>query len=1016
MAEKYTEDKTYWKSFRELHRDPEVLKHLGDEFHPARDESSSAASFMSRRTFIGLLAASAAFAGVGCRRPEQTIVPYVRKPEYHTPGIADYFATTFTHQNFAYGLLVKSREGRPIKIEGNDVDPISGGKSSHLAQASLLSLYDPDRVLRPTVNNSDSTPRNAFRRMADAIREVTAVGKRVRILVDEHASPALHALYRDIEAVMPNTRVITWPAVVAYGAAEANSRLLGIDGVLIPDLSKADVILSIESDVLGTDPESLWHIRRFSSRRKPKRTSVDMSRLYSVESSMTLTGSNADIRIPLPSTELNAFLLGLLHELCVVRGMGALDESLAALLSEARSDRFSGLAKVAEDLASNPSVVVVGRHLPVETHALGVLLNRVLGAYGENAIIDTRHVLPYSASKKEEIEEVTRELLQGDVGVLLLADVNPAYSMSGGAFRDSIAKTQHVFSLSRYADESSKHCSIFVPVNHYLEAWGDAVMFDGSRAVTQPLIAPLNEGQASLGDALMGIVREVNEQAFETTETWYDYLREHWRKHVFPASGRPYFDHFWNETLRRGSIPGAPEPRRLTFNSEAAAALLRIAGMQPDSALRLCVLPSNSLYDGRDANLGWLQETPDPVTKVTWGNVVMMNQATARRLGCRQEDVVRLVTDAGSIEVPVFIQPGMADDSLATTTGFGRTEGGRVLDGYGSNAFSLMPLLTQSIGHVEVTVESTGRRMSIATTQDHHSLSGGNLYDIDRRDIVKEATLKQYEEDAAAIYRHDLPVYGAKKNTDRPISITKPFDYSSGHRWGMTIDTSACVGCNACVVACVAENNIPVVGKEQVIRGREMHWIRIDRYYAGDENNPETLRQPMLCQHCEKAPCENVCPVAATTHSPEGLNEMTYNRCVGTRYCSNNCPYKVRRFNYFDYHGEPRDPLSLIFNPDVTVRMRGVMEKCTFCVQRINEAKYSAKNEGREVLRDGEVSTACQQACPADAIVFGNTNDPESSVSKNRVGDRGYHVLRELNVLPSITYLAKIRNSEGGME
>ncbi|MFA6233107.1 MAG: TAT-variant-translocated molybdopterin oxidoreductase [Bacteroidota bacterium] len=1018
MSDTDTSTKTYWKSFKELGNDPAVLEQLKHEFPADYDEPVSGASSLTRRTFIGLMAASAALAATGCRRPEQNIVPYVKKPEYLTPGIANYFATAFTHQNFATGLLVRSREGRPVKIEGNDQCSISGGKSMPLVQASLLSLYDPDRILRPTVNDSDSTPLNAMRRMADAIREVTAKGKSVRIIIDEHASPSLVRLYADLERMLPNTRVVAWPAIVAGGNAEASRQLLGIDAVLVPDLSRADVILGIEADFLGADPEALYHIRNFAKRRKPETGSPDMSRFYSAEATMTMTGSNADTRIRIKPGEIDEFLLALLHEVAVVNGKGALDASVVSQLAGKGNDRFPEIKRIAGDLVANTSVVMVGRHLPVHTHALGIMLNLALGAVGEGRIIDPRRALPYSNAKNTGIDALKNEMESGSVGVVIFADVNPAYALPASRFRALVSRVLYRFSLSQYADESSKVCSIFVPVNHYIEAWGDVRMLDGSEAVVQPLIAPLNDGQPSLADTLIGIARAFDAKNFETTPAFYNYVQKRWREERFPASGRPSFDGFWNDALRNGRVDGSTNAQSVSLNGAAASALLRkavkaAAKLSSASGMTLGVLPSNTLYDGRYANLGWLMELPDPVTKVTWDNVAIMSKTTAVRLGIETGSVIAVKTKAGSQRIPAFIQPGVADNAIFTQTGFGRSEGGRVAAGKGVNVFTLMQS-TDTIGYLPVTVAVTGEKYPVATTQDHHSLSGDEFFDIDRSDIVKEGTLAAFLKNPASLYSKDLPLYGTEKNTDRPISIMSPHDYSKGHRWGMTIDTSACVGCNACVIACVSENNIPVVGKEQVLRGREMHWIRIDRYYTGPDESPATLLQPMLCQHCEKAPCENVCPVAATTHSPEGLNEMTYNRCVGTRYCSNNCPYKVRRFNYLNYHKDDRDPVNLVFNPDVTVRMRGIMEKCTFCVHRINEAKYHAKNEGRDMLNDGEVVTACQQACPADAIVFGNTNDPDSAVSKHRSSDRGYHVLRELNVLPSITYKAKIRNTNGG--
>lgn len=1014
MNDSPSNGKTYWKSFEELSRDPAVMEQIHHEFEPDYDVPTSNASAVTRRTFMGLLGASMALAATGCRRPEQKIVPYVKKPEYLTPGIANHFASSLMLGSFAHGVLVRSREGRPVKIEGNDLDPVSRGKSTAIAQAALLSLYDPDRVVRPTVNNSDSTPQNAIDRMAMAIRDVTARGKQVWIMTDEHASPSRAAVLKDLETVIPNCRVVTWPGITATGAAEAARAVLGVDATLVADLSKADVILGVDADFLGTDVDSLWHIRNFAAKRRPSKNAPVMSRFHAVESAMTMTGTNADTRTVVHPSEINAFLLALLHELVVVRGRGGLDAALVAEIRAQGAGGFPSVKKIAGDLAGAKSVVMIGRHLPAETHALGILLNSVIGAFDADGAYGARHALPYSGARRADMDALRAALTRGEVGVLLFADVNAAYALPSGAFRTLTSKVQYRFAASQYADETSKFCQIFIPVAHALESWGDTRSLDGSQSVAQPLIAPLNEGQLSLGDVLLRLGQAMNAEYQKGTASWHDYVMQRWQREVYPSFGGG-FPRFWEETLRTGTVATPASPMTMSTNAAAARTMLRAAASAPRTKqLVVGVLPSHALYDGRNANLGWLQELPDPVTKITWDNAAIMNRATAGKLGVKRDDVVRVKTKGGSIELPVFLQPGVADDVVVTHTGYGRSEGGRVLDGVGANAFLLMPAGYDSVGYVPATVEATGRTAKIATTQNNFSLGGDDTYGIDRSGIVKEGTLAQLIANPAKIVEDAIPVYGAPGQLDRPISLVPGHDYSKGHRWGMTIDTTACVGCNACVTACYAENNIPVVGKDQVLRGRHMAWIRIDRYYAGDEANPRSLLQPMLCQHCENAPCENVCPVAATTHSPEGLNEMTYNRCVGTRYCSNNCPYKVRRFNFLDYHKEERDPVGLVYNPDVTVRMRGVMEKCTFCVQRLNEAKYHAKNEGLDLVADGTVQTACQQACPADAIVFGNTNDAESRVAKARTSERGYHVLRELNVLPSITYLARIRNTDGG--
>lgn len=1012
MNESHTHDNTYWKSSEERTSESGVLEGMGNEFPSDYDEAASFDSPIKRRTFLGLAAATAAFATVGCRRPEQHIVPYVKKPEYLIPGVANHFATAFAYRNFASGLLVKTREGRPIKIEGNDLDPISGGKTMGLAQASLLSLYDPDRILRPTVNNSDSTPKNAIKRMADAIAEVSKAGKGIRILVDEHASPSLAKLYRELEETIANCKVVTMSPVGTTGEAEANREMLGIDGVLVPDLSKAEVIVGIDADFLGTDPAALYHIRNFSAKRKPSKENPSMSRYYAVEPNLSMSGQNADVRVRIKPGEIREFLLALLHELVIEQKQGSLDASLTAEIAKHKNPRFKMITSIAQDLISKPGVVLVGAHLDSDIHALGILANMVIGAYGYEKVFEPSRVLPYSQSKKSEVETLLAEAQRGDVGVILFSDVNTAYALPGGNVRALTSKVLYKFAFGLYADETSKVCSIFVPVNHYLESWGDTVSIDGSQSVVQPLIAPMNDGQLSLGDALLLLGQTLNPETFnKDVPSFYAYVQRRWESEVYPSIGGSSWQQFWEKALRTGTVATKSLMHSFAMNASRAMALMNRPALSGDFVCG--ILPHHSVLDSRYANLGWLQEMADPVTKLVWDNAAIIGWSTAKKYALEKGDIIKVKSKYGSVDLPVFIHPGIADDTIITHVGFGRTEGGRVCAGVGINVYPLLRAGADAIGYVAVTIEKTGETHELATTQDHHSLSGTALYGIDRSGIVKESDLDSFLTNPQSLFEGELPVYGSPTHADEPISIMKDYDYSSGHRWAMTIDSSACVGCNACVLACVAENNIPMVGKDEVMRGREMHWIRIDRYYKGHDANPQTLFQPMLCQHCENAPCENVCPVAATTHSSEGLNEMTYNRCVGTRYCSNNCPYKVRRFNYFDWHKEEREPMPMVYNPDVTVRMRGIMEKCTFCVQRINEAKYHAKNEGRDLVNDGEVVTACQQVCPADAIVFGNVNDPNSAVSKMRQSERGYLVLRDLNTRPSVTYLAKIRNTSG---
>ena len=1019
----------YWKSLSDLATGSEVAKEYiaeDREFPDGHDQAPTPSSGVNRRQFMGLLSASMAVAATSCRRPDHKLIPTVKAVEYITPGLPNYYTSVFTKGNAAFGLLVKSREGRPVKIEGNDKDPVTKGTSSSLIQATLLSLYDPDRISSARLNKGFSSSANVISSIVSAARAAESQGKTVRIVIDEHASPSFASLVSKIQQSLPNIKFVTLPALRFDHIARGNKAVSGMDTVFVPDYSKADTIFSLDSDFLGTDVNATLHIRNFASKRKPSKASPIMNKLIVAETAMSLTGMQADERIKLAPDELEQFMTAIFKE---VTGRTGMLTTLASKVNEGTlaSDKKQRAQKVAEELVSahgKVGLVSVGAHLPANVHALALATNMALGAFGEGKAINPQHQLPFSHDKSTDLEAFRAELKAGSIGVVIFADTNPYYSSDKELCKllDGVRK----YAVTLHDNETASVAEGFIPVAHYLESWGDAVAFDGTMMIQQPIIAPLNDSSLSVADFVIAFANALTPGIVEQP-TYVEYIRKRWESASLEKDKDAFFDDFWIATLRDGIFSPAKKSEGfasvvVNVNESSAAEFIATKNgtVTKQGGVVALITPSYALYDGKYANNGWLLELPDPVNKITWDNVAAMSVKTCDTLlgaeftqrimggydpvkgsGYQASEKVRVSTEHGTIELPVWIQPGMTDGVVAISTGFGRSKGGVVQNNVGANAFALMGS-SASYGYVNVKeIVATGERHKVATTQKHHDVMG--------RKIVQETTFQEVVKGGELFERPEVP--GQKKKGDPVPSITTSYLYK-GHRWGMTIDMSACTGCSACVVACQAENNIPNVGREQVLNGREMHWIRIDRYYSGDVENPQAIIQPMLCQHCENAPCENVCPVAATTHSPEGLNEMTYNRCVGTRYCSNNCPYKVRRFNYLNWHKGKRTPMEFTYNPDVTLRMRGVIEKCSFCVQRIQEAKHHAKDQGRTRVQDGEVITACQQACPAGAIVFGDTNDDSSKVSSLRKDDRGFLVLEELNVRPQITYLAKVRNSE----
>ncbi len=978
------------------------------EFSNGHTTGALVDSKVSRRGFMTIMSASMALTAAACRRPVQKLVPTVKSHQTAIPGLPLDYATVYSHRNVAYGALVKSREGRPIKVKGNELHPSNCGTASTEMQASILALYDPERIRRPRVRRGggSTTYDNAVAKIAAGVQEAADAGKQSVIVIDEHSSPTFSALLADMQSAIPSLSVVTMPAVSGDNAAIANQALLGVNGELVPDLGKARMILCVDADPLGTDKLALHHTGRYAARRTPSSENPSMSTLMVAEAQYSLTGANADRRMRLHPSQLEAFLA--VVEQNVVGG-SAIGSDLASAADEA-TRTAAAEAAAALKTAQGEAVVLAGRHLSPRANAMALNITNALDGIGAGKVIDPSHVLPNSGATGDAISQLQSDLESGSVHTLIFVGVNPEYS-AGRSFRSAMVKAPIRAAINLYEDETAGICDISIPGSHWLESWGDAVSYDGTLSVRQPLIAPMNDGVASTEDTLMSIARTVNASAFADTETYYDYVKARW-----VANGD------WQTVLRDGVYTPTVGEQAATSSMFNATPGIALASSSVPTGQVVMTVPSLALYDGQLSNNAWLQEMPDPVTKIVWENVALVSPQTAISMGLAESmapkvladangKVVTVTTDNGSVDVPVWVQPGMADDVVALSLGYGRTAGGDVANGKGVNAYQVAGGV--AVGYVAASSITAiqGALHKVACSQDHHTLDDGS----GQRPVAKTLTVGDVEaKDFSSLNEH-FPGAGEDGKYIEPLSIVSDYEYK-GHRWGMVIDMSSCTGCSSCVIACQSENNISVVGKEQVLVGREMHWLRIDRYYNGDMEDPSTVVEPMLCQHCENAPCENVCPVAATTHSPEGLNEMTYNRCVGTRYCLNNCPYKVRRFNFLNYNKEVPSPMDLVFNPDVTVRMRGVMEKCTFCVQRLHEAKWHARDEGRARVKDGEAVTACQEACPAGAIIFGDTNDPESRVSKARYGERGFRVLSELNVRPQVTYLAKVRNVAGRTE
>ena len=981
------ESPKYWRSLEELAGTPEFERFLRGE---SSEEILAEATGLDRRDLFKFLGVSFALAGLtACtRQPAEKIVPYVRQPEEVIPGGKPlFFATSMTLSGRATGLLIESHTGRPTKAEGNPLHPASLGASDFFAQASLYGLYDPDRSQTLTYLD-EIRPWPAFlgamRLALEAERPSRGAG--LRFLTETVCSPTLVAQMEDIAGEFPAAKWISWEPVNRDAAFAGARSFLGADADVLPRVDRAEVILSLGADFLACGPGHLKHARDFAARRRELAAGGPGVRLYVVESSASVTGANADHRRPTRASEMDAFVNAL---------AGALGGSgVAGGGSAFANDPF--VTALVRDLSAHrgKSLVLAGETESPAAHALAHAMNAALNNWGETIFaIDPIEVKP--GSQLTDLSQLVKDMNAGRVSTLVMLGGNPVYDAPADLnFAAALEKVKLRVHQSLYQDETSVACHWHVPAAHYLESWSDARAFDGTASIVQPLIAPLYDGKSA---------HEVLAAFSPSPErSGYELVRATWQKQM-----KGDFESSWRKALHDGVIEGtafAPRaakpaiakanPAEITSEPlEEPPSRERPAPSAPSSSLEIVFRPDPKIYDGRFANNGWLQELPHPITKLTWDNAALVSLATAERLGLRKEDLVDLTYRGASVRAPVWIEPGLPDNSVTVYLGYGRTRAGHFGNGSGFDAYRIRPSTTPWWGS-GVELAKTGERRELACTQLHQNMEG--------RELVRAATVEEFRRNPKFVYEHEKPL--------APEMTLYPHYPSDTYAWGMAIDLNSCIGCNACVVACQAENNIPIVGKDQVHRGREMQWLRIDHYYGGDPANPQHFYQPIPCMHCEKAPCEQVCPVAATVHSAEGLNDMVYNRCVGTKYCSNNCPYKVRHFNFYHYSTQFRAPsMKMLANPDVTVRWRGVMEKCTYCVQRITSAKIDADIGNRRV-RDGEITPACAQACPAQAIVFGDLADGESRVSKLRRDPRNYPLLEELGTRPRTTYLGALRN------
>jgi molybdopterin-containing oxidoreductase family iron-sulfur binding subunit len=1024
----------FWRSLEQIAGTPQFEELLHREFPAGASEWTDD---LSRRSFLRMAAASIALAGLNActKQPTQEILPYVNQPTELVLGEPLFYATSMVLGGFATGALVKSREGHPIKIEGNPDHPASLGGSSVWLQASLLDLYDPDRSQSVLHNGDLSTWDRFLSDLNELITEQqTSHGSGLRFLTETVTSPTLAAQLEELQLRFPRSKWHQYEPIARDNVREGARQVFGEIVETQYRFDSAAIIVSLESDFLYAHPNRLRNARQFTDGRRISSGKREMNRLYVIESVPSVTGTIADHRLPLASRKVEQLARLLASKI------GALPDESVLPLPEVSEPLMESLI---QDLRNHRggSIVIAGECQPPLVHALTHLLNERLGNVGKT-IFYTKSAEAKPLNQLQSLGELVREMRSGVVEALFIIGGNPVFSAPADfGFGDLLSKVKRAVHLGLELDETAARCTWHIPATHYLESWGDARSFDGTISLIQPLIAPLYNGKSSY-ELLGAFMRN------QPLLSDYEIVRKFWQS----QNPWPDFETGWRQALHNGFVPDSAFPEKkmgikgletfasrdgrdrnltpLSPSSQPAnssieknhfihreteptekTGLTRLDFSQPppgsavplsllESDLEICFRLEPNVWDGRFANNGWLQECPRPVNKLTWDNAALISPALAQRCGLATNDVVELISSGRPLRIPVWIQPGQADKSITLHVGQGRSRVGRVGSGVGFNAYLLR---TSEFPWVASGAQlfKTLDRHSLVSTQTHHSV------DSPERQVVRECNFQDF------LSRPDV-VRNSVEQPEPNETLYRAEEYPyTGYKWGMSIDLTSCLGCNACLVACQAENNVPFVGKEQIRRNREMFWIRIDTYYQGSLENPKFVHMPVPCMHCEHAPCELVCPVEATVHDQEGLNLQVYNRCVGTRFCSNNCPYKVRRFNFFQYSQYHQSSYKPMYNPEVTVRWRGVMEKCTYCIQRIAAARITAEKENRRIL-DGEIQTACQQSCPTRAISFGDLNSSKSEVARLKSSPLDYSMLGQLNTRPRTTYLAKVGNRAAG--
>ena len=991
----------YWRSFQELYNDPVFI------------ESSRHVPELSRRKFFALIGASAALAAAGCNyRDKGEIIPYTHKPEEITLGKSAFYASTCTACPNACGILIKTREGRPIKIDGNPDHPVSKGKICTKGHADILNLYDPERLSYPMKKGSGGSLNKTDWVRAD--NEIIGIlesssGKEIAFITHTIVSPTTKKILDDFKTKYHNVNIYSYELFNEQNRLSAWKKSYGTSNFPLIKWNEAKIILALESDFLGTEGNKIENAGLYSEGRNVDDLK-NFNKLYAIEGNMSLTGMNADVRIKLRPDAQFEFVMSLLND---IRSNNNASLKSFGTKYDIPIKKLNNLLKDIRNNKGN-TIIYAGRTLPENVHLAVNHLNDMIGASALYRSDSTEYSIS-SLVNKDELNSLITSMNKGNVAVVIHLDTNPVFHLPlDYGYENALKKVPAVITLTHSINETTALSNYLLPVNHGLESWGDAKTRTGFYSLQQPVILPLldtRQKEAILLTWLSGTSITYN------LDLYKNYLIANWKNNIYPTlNSKLDFEQFWDGALQDGvvidSASNAKQESGQLYGMFNSSSINGINNISPVSGYTLALKESYAVGDGSFSNNGWLNELPNPVSKIVWDNYASISMKAAKDLMVRTNDLIEISSGNRKLKIPVNIQPGCADNTITIDLGYGRINSGTISEGVGFNANVLQSKdsrLTPWL-FTNVKVQKAGGSYPLTVTQEFHAYDKSLTKDeVQKRNIIREGTVEGFKKN---------PDFLKSREEVDKISIYPPHtEMNKGVKWAMSVDLNKCLGCGECVISCYSENNIPVVGKEQVSKGRDMQWLRVDRYYSGDPEEPEVSQQLMLCQHCDDAPCENVCPVAATTHSPDGLNQMVYNRCVGTRYCSNNCPYKVRRFNYFNFrdhfnNGYQQSPIfDLVFNPEVTVRSRGVMEKCTFCVQRIMEAREDAVRENKP-LKGSDVHTACQDACITTAIHFGDMNDPSSEINKYRNHKLGYHVLENLNTRPNVTYLAKLRNTD----